>query len=262
LLNSYIAVLSAHCRSSQVVERISEVVIGTKENPKSLFEETGTSVNGYTCFTVIDACGMMEHSPDTYHLACEMWQRWLSLVENATYHRENPLKAKGIGLDSRTISDCWSAMIRLHAKYNQVDEAMKLVREFARLYPPASLFNSLTFEPSSPSSSSLSPRKGIQGTSPLFSSTSLTHPIRGRDISRIQNTMSQDPTLQFRAVQILHLRLVELETRPKDLAYLSWLLKSYEHQLQPKKPKSLQGDLFTSRQAAYNRIVQQRTSSR
>lgn len=89
------------------------------------------------------------------------------------------------------------------------------MREFVQLYPP--------------------PKRAEAPDSDVPLS-SLLAPVTGATLHQaLHHAPKPSPRLSFADVQLLHLRLVASETRPRDLAYLAWLTHSYEASARTKK---------------------------
>ena len=239
LLNGFLAVLSRHCSERDRVERIHDAWLGRPGEEASLFAQLNVEANGYTCEIVLDACSKISSRTDTLAFASEVWKLWLDMGGNGHLYRSDGREAKQRGLDSLTISRAWSAMMKTAAKSGELDRAMALLHEFSTLYPPL-----------------------VSATAPPDrASTSLLSPVRGKDITRLQQTTGAPaPLLRFQQVEVLHKRLVESEGRKKDIAFMSWLIRSYEASTRPRIPEALRGASLLGKQGAVQRIVAQRMS--
>ncbi|CAO1627213.1 unnamed protein product [Sympodiomycopsis kandeliae] len=140
LLNSYLSVLNAHLRSTQLLEALS----GAVQGDSSLFAKMGLEPNAHTFVLVMEACisrGTKEKELAT-ELATWAWASWRSMESDLLSG-----KSTESAVTRRTISDIWSNRITFLSKVNKLDEAMATLKEFISIYPPMSIPSQDQYKP-------------------------------------------------------------------------------------------------------------------
>lgn len=117
-----------------------------------------------------------------------------------------------------------SGRLTITVRFGHRQDAVRLVREFAELFPPAEVSRNLSAETLVDSKVSLSGSRALVRLSERGMITDDTVP----------------PLLLFKDVSFLHKELLLVgESGRKDLRYLTWLLHAYEGHLKDRRSMNL-----------------------
>ncbi|SPO39859.1 uncharacterized protein PSFLO_05340 [Pseudozyma flocculosa] len=125
LLNAYLAVLGHHLPSASRVETMwHHVRPGQDGVDPGLFAQLGLTPNANTLLLVLETATRQKPSDAADAIVEQVWAMFRSL------------ESQPGELDPRVVEKCWAQRIRYSAKANRLDEAVEVLKEFARIYPP------------------------------------------------------------------------------------------------------------------------------
>ncbi|TDL26915.1 hypothetical protein BD410DRAFT_763106 [Rickenella mellea] len=206
LLNAYLSVHYMHAPLPDAYKLFN-----------GLFSDLGVQRNSHSYIEAMERCAYLQSREERQTAGAfgEMtWLEWQQVVAQVPVDNVET---------ARMIERSYTAMIRLRAYLHNVDEALQLVRQFERTYPPHRV------KTPTPKPEMRSTRAVLFAARPLIRFTSST------DIP----DDSVPPLLTFRDLEFLHQRLV-LYGRTADLAYLKYISKAYEGALRRRRDRSIQ----------------------
>ncbi|KAF8999820.1 hypothetical protein BDQ17DRAFT_1391436 [Cyathus striatus] len=210
LINSYLSVFYKHSTLEKSKAAFSNV-----------FEELGVERSARTYVEALERCGYSNSRRkgiDDRRFALkwgeELWDKWCEIERSG---RDGNKK-----LYARYIERAYVAMIRTFTMVDDVERAVRHLRDFAHRYPPINVRNNV------PKPLMRSSRTSLVGARPLV-----------RMISDVE--VPDDfvpPLITFRDLDVLHQRLI-MYNRKKDIAYLTWLCKEYEWKLRVRRDATM-----------------------
>ncbi|GJJ09290.1 hypothetical protein Clacol_003512 [Clathrus columnatus] len=204
LVNSYMSVHFAHSPPDTAFDAFGRVYeeLDIPKDARSYLVAFDTYTRGKRC-TKHEMQRALEY-------ARALWPEWLALESKGITQMLPPGKNKKQGVDSRLVEKVWKSMFRLMAHNDCLDEAINLVRDFMKRYPP-----SFVKEPS-PVDPNRSTRVSLYAERPLVRLTE-------------RSSVPEDripPFLLFQDLELLHHRSV-LAKRRDYIDYIKWVANAY-----------------------------------
>jgi pentatricopeptide repeat protein len=116
LLHAYLSALCEHLPRPACLATVRNALFGNGDDDKSLFARLGVEPNGHTYELVLAQCAAAPEGTAPDRLAAQAWSDWRALEDAHPRAKLMPRTAKKLGLEERTVSRIWAAMIRCHAK--------------------------------------------------------------------------------------------------------------------------------------------------
>ncbi|KAH9476874.1 hypothetical protein JR316_0010790 [Psilocybe cubensis] len=205
LISSYLSVYYAHAPLAKAREVFN-----------TIFDRVGIECSPLSCVDALERCAKARRGPEreiASTFSDDVWAKWLPFEDASSNGRK--------GLPARLIERANIARIRLLALIGDISRSMAQLRIFAAKYPPEGI------KTPPPKLSWQSTRTALVGKRPL---------VRMTPVVEVPDD-TVPPLLTFRNIDVLHQRLI-YEDRVSDIAYLTWLCKSYEWGLRIRRDKA------------------------
>ncbi|PPQ83219.1 PPR2 [Psilocybe cyanescens] len=205
LVGSYLSVFYNHAS----LEKSREVFA-------TIFDRLGVTCTPRLYVEALERCAIARRGPErtvAVAFSDEVWEQWSALEDTVRYN--------GRPLEARFVERANVARVRMLAITDNLSRSMAQLKAFAAKYPPEVI---KTPPPKLPLQST---RTALVGHRPLVR---MTPKIEVPDDA-------VPPLITFRDIDVLHHRLI-IEERVKDIAYITWLCKSYEWALRIRRDKA------------------------
>ncbi|PWN38874.1 hypothetical protein IE81DRAFT_369516 [Ceraceosorus guamensis] len=202
-VNSYLEALTRHSRQDGQFFGLLEEAFGAVEEAQEdgLFARLALQPNPKTFEIAMTLCGKVSSKSRERadQIGDALWKRW----------REYRVSGETQG---KAIARVWAARIANLCKSDRIDEALETVTEFSSLYPP---------------------QGRAYATMPCL--PAVLQPVTSKFMAQCApNTTKDAPTLDFRDLNPLHHKLVNLR-RSKDLRYVDRVAHHYARSSKPPK---------------------------
>lgn len=219
LINSYLSVHLAHSANLKVARE-------TWDRTWTRCSDRGVEPNGWSFMQVLEKCSagdLGSERSQAVEWGQEVWSRFILFatthgVDLSSISPLSPSQDQGdkhrlylLGLGPRQIERSFRSIIRLLAlsPHTPVAESLSLLARFHKLFPPTTVLQTYTANPSTPFQ--------IRMTDPTATPES--------DIP---------PVMLWNDLDVVHQRLAR-EGRRKDIGWLTWVCKSYEVALRKRR---------------------------
>ncbi|KAG9101062.1 hypothetical protein FRC06_003405 [Ceratobasidium sp. 370] len=232
ILNAYLGVYLAHAPLQQALDK-HWTIYGQPRMP---------DLNMYSFLALLErlACAAKPDRSFALDEAKRVWQAWLEWIQQVDNGYIDAVTAE---VTPRGIERVWAAIIKVHSLCDEIDPALALLRDFVTKYPPTGLKRPDHLAPPSH-------RPCLEHTPPANPSRTLsdllTAPLPRAGLLVRFTTPEQitepgvAPHLLFTDLALLHHRLVARHPhRRADIAFVTWVCKSYELQIRRRREQML-----------------------